>query len=253
MDPFFAGCPAALTGRKGRQPLGFSQVLSAFASLRAFSALRASCPLFQVVEVTARFGQDFSLQDGCIPFFLEPPAWSWSCAASRRFWFRRIFQGLGGLEGRLAGLAPAFSLVPLCIDGAFIPPGFLFIRHLFFGDAQVGQALFPPPACSSPARGVVAGFSQLLEPRVVLGVEEGLHDLLALTGTGQEELAEVALWQEDAAVPILGQRLGRGRLRVPIGSPATLLWLHVLAKKATTTVVFTSYMYSVASNPHCLP
>ena len=50
----------------------------------------------------------------------------------------------------------------------------------------------------------MAGLGQLLEPRVALGVEEGLHDLLALTGTGQEELAEVALRQEDDLAELVG-------------------------------------------------
>ena len=218
LDPFFAGCLiTALTGRKGRQlPLGFSQVLlSLLGQLTGFfSRLMSLFALFfQVVEVTARFGQDFSLeQDGDgIPFFLEPAGLVLELRRFPALLFPQepvIFQGLGGLEGRLAGLAPGFSLVPLCIDGgAFILPGFLFIRQLFFaGDAQVGQALFPPLAylLILAGQGVVAGFGQFLEPRVALGMEEGLHDLLAFTGTGQEELAEVALRQEDDLAELVG-------------------------------------------------
>ena len=73
-------------------------------------------------------------------------------------------------------------------------------------DAQVGQALFPPLAylLILAGQGVVAGFGQFLEPRVALGMEEGLHDLLAFTGTGQEELAEVALRQEDDLAELVG-------------------------------------------------
>ena len=39
----------------------------------------------------------------------------------------------------------------------------------------------------------MASFGQFLEPGIALGMEEGLHDLLAFAGPGQEELAEVPL------------------------------------------------------------
>ena len=172
LDPFFAGCLiAALAGRKGRQlPLGFSQVLlSLLGQLTGFfSRLKGLFTLFfQVIEMTARFGQDFRLaQDGDgVPLFLELAG---LVLELRRFPALLvpqepvIFQGLGGLEGRLAGLAPGFSLAPLCIDGgAFILPGFLFIRQLFFaGDAQVVQALFPPLAARVSWRALASSWSR---------------------------------------------------------------------------------------------
>ena len=157
---------------------------------------------FQVVQVAAGFGQDFSLAQGSdgIPLFLELPGLRLELCRFPAFLVPQQpvgVQGLGGLESGLTGLARPFGFLPLFVYGhcLVLPLPFLCRQFLFVGNVQRRQALLPPlPHLFVLAgQGIVAGFGQFLEPGIALSMEEGLHDLLAFAGPGQEELAEVPL------------------------------------------------------------
>ena len=206
---FFTGRLIALfPGRKAGQLLlsrgqvflgPFSQFTRFFSGFMGLPALS-----FQVVQVAAGFGQDFGLAQGSdgIPLFLELPGLRLELCRFPAFLVPQQpagVQGLGGLESGLTSLARPFGFLPLFVYGhcLVLPLPFLCRQFLFVGNVQRRQALLPPlpDLLILAGQGIVAGFGQFLEPGIALGMEEGLHDLLAFAGPGQEELAEVPLRQ----------------------------------------------------------